>query len=163
MKWKISYWVIVSILTILLPGLLIIMISTQQISEQSAAADILAIIVPVLLIFGNLFAASLFFPTMQKIADRQNPFADDLRDAKQLRKKLKGVKGEQAAKERHELDKVIAELRQWPNKLAAHQGERIVNAMKSEIERVKAEGQIRLTAFDTVEHETTQDLKRLQP
>jgi hypothetical protein len=93
-------------------------------------------------------------------ADKKNPFHDELREVLRLRRGLQWVPGDDASRERKELEAVIEELREWPSKLKAQDGDRLVAAMRAEYETAKLLSRTRLEAYKKIEQDITEEVRR---
>lgn len=115
---------------------------------------------PIMILVGALYAFGDEGHLLMNSADRKNPFHTELQEALRLYRLLQWVPGEDAQKEREELKKTIEELRAWPAKLKRHDGDRLISAMKSELESSMELSRMRLEAFEKIESELTDEVKK---
>jgi len=93
--------------------------------------------------------------------DKDNPFVDDLRSALRQYNQIRHLPGESASKARFELLKTIKDIRWWPVKAATYEADRLVAAMESERQRLIELSKLQRAAYEKVEIEATEEVKRL--
>lgn len=142
-------------------GTKLIWLAPRTMIEKKRTTFIGAVLGPLWLLIGltelyDGFGNQVLYVTRK---DRKNPFRNELQDALRLRRGLQWIPGEDAQRERRDLEEVISELREWPSKLKVQDGDRFVAAMRPEYETVKALSRTRLTAFEQIEQEITDEVR----
>lgn len=92
---------------------------------------------------------------LMSLSDRRNPFHIELQEALRYYRLIQRLPGDEAEKQREQLHLDIKELRSWPEKLKRHDGDRLVAAMKQELEQRHQLRHDRLQAYEKIEKQIT--------